>query len=167
MRKAEKLALEILLDSGLVEKHGSGYMFTGKLKPSNSSQESGNMVVSEFSVELVPTERTIPKWLFAIGKSNGDGTYFPKNPVDRVLCAYKIALGILFDDRGWDKAQYSRYLRPAQRLLDAFDGDDEKASYWLQDFAREMKDAGLNWTLDTASRRAWDTVGARESGGKS
>ena len=141
------------MEDGLLKREGDGYFWTGHNEVKSQTKEVSGALVTY----------SAPAWLVRLGKTGvGDGSYNPVRPVQRVMCAFKIALGIPFDDRAWDKAQYPRYARAAQKLLDAFKGDDEKAGYWIQDAAMEFKDEGLSWTLDTLASRAWDTVPQRE-----
>lgn len=87
--------------------------------------------------------------------------YVPKTPHQRVICAYKVAIGIPYDDRAWDKAQYGTWARAAAKLLAAFDGADKTAAEWLLEFGERMKKAGRDWNLATAAKHAWDGRGER------
>lgn len=92
------------------------------------------------------------------------GPYVITDEVHRLICAYKMAVGLDWRDRAWDRNCLTDEIRSAaQGLLEAFDGQGRAAGQWLQGFAAEMKGKGLSWTLGTAKIHAWRTKGERAS----
>jgi len=88
--------------------------------------------------------------------------YTAKTPIQFVMCAYKLAKGLAWDDRDWDKHNFNRHARAGKSLLNAFEGNDKEAAEWLVTYGDRMKAAGLNWKLATAASEAWDTRGERK-----
>ncbi len=80
----------------------------------------------------------------------------PLTPLQRVVGAYKIAKGNDRDDKAWDKANFGRYSKAAKSLIDCFGGDEKAAVVYLLGRGQELDDKGLDWTLETISRHAWD-----------
>lgn len=150
MNRAQELALAVLVDSGMVAQDENGYYFvTSKEIAINSNSKEAELIVPDWLMSMATKRMTV------------DGNYITKTPQQRVMAAYKIAKDIAYDDRNWDKHQFNVWRRAADKLIDAFDGDDKKASYWLQEFSRDMKGRELSWNLATAARVAWDTKGER------
>ena len=84
----------------------------------------------------------------------------PLTPIQYVMRAYKVAKGIHPDDKEWDKAQFSKWSRAAQKLLSAFDGSDQKAVVYLIDLGGQWDKGGLSdWTLAAVASHAWDNKG--------
>ncbi len=153
LKESVRLAIAVLEDEGLLVKDGDGYLYAGHKSISLSEvREVGSVVVAQDWIKSLATKSVSP-----------EGEYNPKTPEQRILAAYKIALGIPWDHRGWDKDNYSKWSRAAGKLLRSFSGDDKKAGYWLQDFAREMKEKDLSWNLATAAERGWATLAEREN----
>ncbi len=153
MTKASELALEVLLGEGLIERTGSWYRFKESLPV-----EVRVIQQSEVNAMVVVPGK-LP-WLNVRQVAESD--YSPKTPEQRILCAFKMAKGMDWRDRAWDKAMFSRYVRPAKQLLGAFDDEHSAAEFLLQ-YGDEMKEAGLDWGLDAAVRKAWNTRGEREA----
>ncbi len=90
--------------------------------------------------------------------------YRPTTPLHRLICVYKLLKGIEMDDRGWDEANWAGAEPSAAKLLNAFEGDDQAASTWLETYADELAKIGAkSWTLRSAATKAWDTKGERLS----
>lgn len=152
MKKSAELAIEVLLEDGLIEPDGSWWKFRGEL-PVEARALVQSMEAAIVSVGL--------PWLRI--REIKDGAYVPKTSENRLMCAYKLAKGIAWNDRAWDKFNYERNARACKKLLAAFDRNDQDAAYWLLEFAAKFKESGLSWNLDTAAAHAWDSKGEREA----
>lgn len=92
------------------------------------------------------------------------GPYVVRDEVHRLVCAYKVAIGLKHDDRAWDRNCLTAEIQEAAAgLLEAFDGQGKAAATWLQGFAADMKGKALSWTMGTAKAAAWRTKGERQS----
>ena len=87
--------------------------------------------------------------------------YKADTPQQKIVCAYKVAKGIAWDDRGWDTDNYSRAAKAAGAVLRAFDQKVKPAAEFVVAFGERMDKAGRSWTLETAAKWAWDTKGER------
>jgi hypothetical protein len=81
-------------------------------------------------------------------------------PQQRVMCSYKICLGLDAKDRAWDKANWGKWIRAADKLLDAFGGQPNPAIDFMDAFRTEMarlgREPGKSWNMATVASRAWD-----------
>lgn len=82
-----------------------------------------------------------------------------KTDLQRIVEAYKHAKNVPMDDKGWDKANFGRYSKAGKSLLACFNGDLKKSAAYLFIRGTEMDEKGLEWTLETISRQAWDGAG--------
>jgi phage replication O-like protein O len=91
--------------------------------------------------------------------------YRAETPIQKVVCAYKVAKGIPWDDREWDTgnkgSNYSRAAAASKEILKAFDQQVKPAAEFVVAFGERMGKAGRSWTLETAARWAWDEKGER------
>ncbi len=128
------------------------------------SDPQGGLTQTPFSDGLKTTTKDI-KTKTARGKASAleNGPYVVKTDAQAIICAYKVLLKVKHDDRAWDRNNFSRYIRSAKRLLEAFDGDVSAAIDWMSEFKEKMERADREWTLDTADRLAWDSKGKREA----
>jgi len=81
----------------------------------------------------------------------------------KIVDAYKISKGYEKSSlkwKAWDKANYGRAAKAAKSTLEAFEGDVERAVFFVLAKAEEWDEKNLSWTLETISRHAWDD-GAR------
>ena len=83
----------------------------------------------------------------------------PKTDLQRIVEAYKVAKGVSMEDKGWDRANFARCSKAGKHLLDCFGGDLDKSAAYLFLRSEEMNEKGLEWTLETISRHAWDGMG--------
>lgn len=146
------LAIEVLLHEGLIEKAGAWYAFKQSLPVETRAltQESRAVVVSAGKLP----------WLEVREVKQGD--YMPTTKQGRIFCALKMALGMDWQDRSYDKAMYARSARALNQLLAAFQTEQECAEFVLS-FGDEMKDAGIeNWGIDAVVRKAYNSKGQRE-----
>lgn len=98
------------------------------------------------------------------GPIQDTGPYRITDETHRLICAYKVAIGLDWKDRAWDRNCLTDEIRAAaQGLLEAFDGRGVEAAKWLQWYAAEMKGKGFTWTMKTAKDHAWRTKGERAS----
>jgi hypothetical protein len=86
----------------------------------------------------------------------------------RVICCVKVLKGLDMEDRGWDRANYSRNIPAAAKICAAFGIDRPKAEAtgyeqnldamlsFVEDFEKKMRQRELSWSLATAARHAWD-----------
>ena len=144
------------IDPGLKQTPGS------KTDPVKGSKTDlgGGLKQTPFVDELKTT--TKDRKTKKAGTTAPAGPYEIKNDTAHVICGYKVVLGFKFDDREWDKANFSRYTRAAVKFKNAFKGDVEAATDWLEAFAKNMEKAGRSWNLDTAAKIAWDEKPKRE-----
>ena len=82
--------------------------------------------------------------------------YELKTKEQRVVCAYKRSLGIAWDDREWDKANYKRWAPSAVKLLKAFGGNTNPTIDYVGVQAAILKEKNLTYNLATLARMAWD-----------
>lgn len=86
----------------------------------------------------------------------------PLSSVQKIVNAYKISRGIPKDDKSWDKANFSRYSKSAKAMLECFDGDVQKSVAYVLLKADQFREKGLEYTLETLARHAYDAKGGRE-----
>ena len=147
MSKSTELALQVLMEAGMVEMVDGAYRF-----------KTSAPVVREVSGSVVVAGR-LP-WLMIEKKEPGE--YAPTTPQGRIFCALKMSLGLDWKDRDYDAAMYKRSARALNQLLAAFRTEQECAEFVLQ-FGDEMRDAGIdNWSIDAVVRKAYNTKGQRE-----
>lgn len=154
MTNAALLAIEVLLSEGLIERVGTFYKFKESLPVDVRS-----LTQEKVSEGQLVTGGRLP-WLRAIPVEGG---YDPRTKEQRLCCAYKLALGLAWDDREWDKFNYARNIRGVKKLLAAFNGNDEEAANWLLEFGDKMRASDLSWTIDTAANHGWNEKGQREA----
>ena len=80
-------------------------------------------------------------------------------PVQDIVNAYKIAIGIKADDKGWDSANFGRYCKAAKSILEAFGGDKDRAAIYIIGKSEKFQDDEISFTLETIARHAWDDKG--------
>ena len=86
-------------------------------------------------------------------------THKPETPIQAVVRAYKHSKGVGQDNKAWDKANFGRASKSAKSLLDRFAGDVDEAAAYLFVRAEQLNEKGLEWTLETIARHAWDGAG--------
>ena len=91
-----------------------------------------------------------------------DSTAKPLSSVQKIVNAYKISRGIPKDDKSWDKANFSRYSKSAKAMLECFGGDVQKSVAYVLLKADQFREKGLEYTLETLARHAYDAKGGRE-----
>jgi len=79
--------------------------------------------------------------------------YVIKTDVGRIMCEYKNQKGIDPFDRKWDRAEYKRWTRAAQKLLDKLPVND--ALDFLMARVKEFERDELDWNLATIASYAW------------
>lgn len=79
-------------------------------------------------------------------------------PIQRVVNAYKVQKGVAITDKAWDKENYSRCSKPAKSLIECL-GTWELAAAYVIGKGQEFDDKGLDWTLETIKKHAWDNRG--------
>ena len=84
-------------------------------------------------------------------------------PIQRVVNAYKEAKGVGMEDKGWDRANFSRYTKAAKSLIECLGGWEPAAVYVIGK-GREFDDKDLDWTLETIKKHAWDNRGKLNAG---
>ena len=82
--------------------------------------------------------------------------------IQKIVNAYKISRGIPKDDKSWDKANFSRYSKSAKAMLECFGGDVQKSVAYVLLKADQFREKGLEYTLETLARHAYDAKGGRE-----
>ena len=82
-----------------------------------------------------------------------------------LVYAYKVAKGFQKNDREWDKANWSRFARPAKELAALF-GSWKPAVDCIEALSRRFNDKGLDWTLSTIAKHAheWKLKREKENG---
>jgi len=81
-----------------------------------------------------------------------------------IVYAYKVAKGFYPGDRDWDKANWPRFMKPAQELARLF-------KHWkpavdcLEFLSKQFNDKGLDWTLSTIAKHAHEWKLKREKEG--
>lgn len=116
---------------------------------------SGGNISRESSRESIERQHTTGAAV------SGQANYRADTPVQKVVCAYKVAKNISWDDRGWDKANYSRASKSAVSILAAFDQDVKSAAEFIVAFGDRMRKGDRSWTIETAKKWAWDEKGDR------
>lgn len=146
----------------LREAYETSLTLTQTLKRALDERDGANVALVK-QPDIQPSQAVLvsPGKLPWLRTSSLDGEYNPKSPTQRIICAYKVALGIPWDDRAWDKVMYSRYVKAANQFLSAF-RDEQTAAEFLIEYGEKMKDKGLTWGFDAAVREAWNTRGARQ-----
>ncbi len=84
-------------------------------------------------------------------------------PIQKVVRAYKAAKNINVDDKAWDKACFPRAAKAAQSLIECF-GAHEPAMIFLIEKGQQFDEKGLDWTLETIKKHAWDSRGKFNGG---
>ncbi len=84
-------------------------------------------------------------------------------PIQRVVNAYKEAKGVGMEDKGWDRANFSRYTKAAKSLIECLNGWEPAAVYVIGK-GQEFDDKNLDWTLETIKKHAWDNRGKLNAG---
>lgn len=152
MNRSCELALAVLSEAGIIEADGAWWKF----KPSLPAE---TRAIQEPQIVDMGTGR-LP-WLMVREVKEGD--YFPKTKQGRVFCAVKMALGLDWRDRDYDKAMYARSSRALNQLIGAFSDEQECAEFVLS-FGDQMKEAGIsNWGIDAIVRSAYNSKGQREA----
>ena len=155
MRRGAELALLVLEEEGLIEKHGSWWRFKEVSVETRALTQEPK--VSEG--QIVVGGGRLP-WL--VDREPVKGEYMPTTKQGRVFCAVKMALGLDWKDRAYDAAMYKRSARALNQLVDAFTDEQECAEFVLS-FGDQMKEAGIsNWSIDAIVRSAYNTKGQRE-----
>lgn len=156
MKRAAELAIEVLLNEGLIEKAGTWYAFKQSL-PVETRSLTQEPKVSEGQIVA---GGKLP-WLEV--REVAKGEYMPTTKQGRVFCAVKMALGLDWKDRAYDAAMYKRSARALNQLVDAFTDEQECAEFVLA-YGDSMREAGIeNWGIDAIVRSAYNTKGQREA----
>lgn len=82
----------------------------------------------------------------------------PLTDIQKIVNAYKAALGVPESDKAWDKAQYPRSCGAAKTILDAF-VDASVACAYVGHKAEYFNREGLSWTLETIAKWAHNDKG--------
>ncbi len=152
MTRACELALAVLCEAGIIEADGSWWRFKGAVETRALTQEPK---VSEGQIV-----GRLP-WLMV--REIAEGEYNPKTKQQRIFCALKMALGVDWRDRDYDKAMFARSSRALNLLAGVFTDEQECAEFVLS-FGEQMKEAGIsNWGIDAVVRSAYNTKGQREA----
>lgn len=80
-----------------------------------------------------------------------------------LVYAYKVAKGFQKEDRAWDKANWSRFAKPAKEMADLF-GHWKLAVDCIEALAKGFDAKGLDWTLETIAKHAHEWKLKREKG---
>lgn len=78
-----------------------------------------------------------------------------KDPAGALVMAYKLAKGVAYDDRTWDK-KWGRWAKAAADLLAVCGNDFKLAVRCLDEKGKELEKAGCNWTLETIVTHSHD-----------
>lgn len=79
------------------------------------------------------------------------------NEIKRLFSAVRVAKDLPKEIPGWDEAHFSKEGPAAQKLLEFCGGDVILAGRYIIDKGSELKALGLNWTLETILRHAYDS----------
>lgn len=79
------------------------------------------------------------------------------NEIKRLFSAVRVAKDLPKELPGWDEAHFSKESPAAQKLLEFCGGDVILAGRYIIDKGSELKELGLNWTLETILRHAYDS----------
>lgn len=151
--RGAELALLVLEEQGIIEKSGSWWRFKEGLPVEVRAMQQEPVNAMVVSPGRLP-------WLEVREVANGD--YMPTTKQGRVFCALKMAMGMDWKDRAYDKAMYARSARALNQLLDAFSNEQECAEFVLS-FGDDMREAGIaSWGIDAVVRKAYNTKGQRE-----
>lgn len=82
-------------------------------------------------------------------------------PVQNVVKAFKITMGVDENDVAWDKVYFRRYSRPAADLLALFGGDIGWVCDCIEAVAGKLEKKGLSWTPETIVKHAGDFKNGR------
>jgi hypothetical protein len=88
----------------------------------------------------------------------------PETPIQAVVRAYKHSKGVAKGNKAWDKSNFGRAAKAAQNLLACFDGNVDKCAVYIFKRAEDLNEKGLEWTLETISRHAFDGMGMTPRG---
>ena len=77
--------------------------------------------------------------------------------IKRLFSAVRVAKDLPKELPGWDEAHFSKESPAAQKLLEFCGGDVILAGRYIIDKGSELKELGLNWTLETILRHAYDS----------
>ena len=86
----------------------------------------------------------------------------PHTPIQLVMRAYKEAKGIPLDDKVWDKQNFRVWAKAAKKILEAFNGDDKKAVFYILNKGYDWEEVNFTWNLATLARHACDDRGKNE-----
>ena len=82
--------------------------------------------------------------------------YVIKTPVQRIVCQYKMCKGFGYDDRKWDKLNFTRCSKSAKQLYDYFKEDskseeeiEEEVIECIIELADKFDKKGFEWTFET------------------
>lgn len=78
--------------------------------------------------------------------------------IQRVVNAYKEAKGVGMEDKAWDKENFARCSKPAKSIIECI-GSWESAAVYVIVKGDEFDSKGLDWTLETIKKHAWDNRG--------
>ena len=88
---------------------------------------------------------------------------YKKDPISKIIYAYKLVCGVALDDRTWDQLHWARcraeklkngemaYAAPA--LLAIHAGDWGKAVDYMSEFEKDYRARGLSFTLETMVKK--------------
>jgi len=77
-------------------------------------------------------------------------------PIQIVVRYWKVLKDFEPEDKAWDKFNFPRYVRPANELLSAFNGDAGVACRYLGDKYIEMASKGFDCGFHWIARKSWD-----------
>lgn len=84
----------------------------------------------------------------------GPGQYVPKTPIQKIVTAFKLAIGIPKEDKSWDKIYYPKYSKPAKEILELFGGDIGTAINCIESITNHLNKNNLSWTPHTIVKHA-------------
>lgn len=84
------------------------------------------------------------------------GDYVITTPIQAIVAAYKLKRGVSLEDRTWDRVYFPRCAKSAQALLRVFDSEQEKAIRCVVSVGDHFESQGLDWTIETVVKRAFD-----------
>ena len=77
----------------------------------------------------------------------------PPSENGKLVQHYKIKLGILPDDKAWDKKFWGRSAKAAAEILENIGGLHDAISF-VDYWAKKFREKDLSWTIETISKRA-------------
>lgn len=86
----------------------------------------------------------------------GNKGYEVKTSLQQVVVGWKIVTGVPPDDREWDKLNWARTSKTAKELLGFFGDSPSTIVDCMEDVYNELSKKGLECTIETVKKRAWE-----------